>query len=386
MKYLTNGITSVDGFTALGMCIGIKKGKKDFAIIYSDSLCSAAAVYTKNNVKGAPLYVTQEHLKDGKAQVIVINSGIANAATGKLGIKNAELICKLVAEELGIKKSDVLIASTGVIGVQLPMDKIQKGIKGCKDQLKKANDAAFAILTTDTVKKEIAVDFCNFSVGAMAKGSGMVHPNMATMLCFITTDADLTSDELKDCLAQSVEETFNMISIDRDTSTSDMVILMSNNRKKVAKEEFQKALDFVCLDMAKKIAADGEGATKLIEVTIRNSKSKEDSKKAAKAVIASNLVKCAMFGNDPNWGRIMSALGNSNIDFDESKVDIFMQEVQVVKQGVETEYDWENLSALLKQNAVAVIVDLNLRNGNNATAYGCDMSYGYVEINSHYHT
>ncbi len=386
MKILKENITAVEGFTALGKCIGIKKGKKDFAILYSNKVCNAAAVYTKNKVKGAPLYVNMEHLNNGKAQVIVINSGISNVATGKKGIKDAYTTCKLAAQELGIDPKDVLVASTGIIGKKLPMNLIKKRIKGSKKQLKKVNNAAEAILTTDTIKKEIAVKVDNFTIGAIAKGSGMIHPDMATMLCFITTDADLSSAELKKSLVKAVNESFNMISIDMDTSTSDMVILMSNNTKKVDKEKFQKALIFVCKEMAKKIAADGEGATKLIEVKVKNAKTKKDARKIAKAIVGSNLVKCAIFGNDPNWGRILSAIGNSSAYFVEGKIDILLQGKLIVKNGIEVKnFDAEKISGLLKADKMDITVDLNIGK-EEAIAYGCDMSYEYVHINAEYPT
>ena len=386
IKLIKNNITAADGFTALGKCIGIKKGKKDFAVIYSDKLCSAAAVYTKNKEKGAPLYVNMEHLKDGKAQAIVINSGIAKVATGKKGIDDAVLTCKLAAKELKINPYDVLVASTGIIGKPLPMEIIKKGIKGIFKQLKKSNQAAEAILTTDTMKKEFAVKVDSFTIGAIAKGSGMIHPNMATMLCFITTDADLSSSELKKCLVNAVNESFNMVSVDMDTSTSDMVVVMSNNTQKADKQKFQQALSFVCKEMAKKIAYDGEGATKLIEVNVKNAKTKEDAVKISKKIICSPLFKCAMFGNDPNWGRIMCAIGNSDAYFKQDKVDISLQNKLIVKNGIEVkEFNKKKLSKLLKKDKVNVIVDLNIGK-EEATAYGCDMSYGYVEINAEYHT
>ncbi|MFH2027605.1 MAG: bifunctional glutamate N-acetyltransferase/amino-acid acetyltransferase ArgJ [Nanoarchaeota archaeon] len=387
MKQLKNNITAVEGFTALGKCIGIKKGKKDFAVIYSDKVCATAAVYTKNKVKGAPLYITKDHLKDGKAQAIIINSGIANVATGKQGIKNAALTCKLAAKELNINENNILVASTGVIGKQLPMNLIKKGIIGTKDNLKKLNNnVAEAILTTDIVKKEIAIKTDNFTIGAIAKGSGMIHPNMATMLCFISTDADLSPKELKQCLTNAVDQSFNMVSVDMDTSTSDMVILMSNNKVKTNKQKFQKALDYVCKEMAKKIAADGEGATKLIEVNVKNAKTEKDAKKIAKAVISSNLVKCAMFGNDPNWGRIMCAMGYSGAEFKENKVVIKLQNKLIVKDGFEDKsFNAKKISRLLKDEKV--VIDIDLKDGDKkATAYGCDMSYDYVEINAEYHT
>jgi glutamate N-acetyltransferase / amino-acid N-acetyltransferase len=385
MKTINGNVTAVNGFTAFGKCIGIKKGKKDFAIIHSDKLCSAAVVYTKNNVKGAPLYVDMEHLKNGKAQSIVINSGISNVATGKKGIDDAVLTCKLAAKELNVNVKDVLVASTGIIGKKLPMNLIKKGIKGCKKQLKKVHNAAEAILTTDIVKKEIAVKD-GFTIGAIAKGSGMVHPNMATMLCFITTDADLSFNELKKCLVNAVNESFNMISVDMDTSTSDMVVVMSNNSVKADKKKFGKALTYVCTEMAKKMAADGEGATKLIEVNVKGAKSVMDAKKIAKAIVSSNLVKCAMFGNDPNWGRVISAVGNSGGYFKLNKVDIYFQNNLIVKNGVEVKnFNIGKISKLLKSDKVKVVVDLKLGN-SEGTAYGCDMSYDYVHINAAYHT
>lgn len=385
MKQISGNITAVKGFKALGKCIGIKKGKKDFAVICSDKLCSAAAVYTKNRVKGAPLYVNMEHLKNGKAQAIVINSGNSNVATGKQGIKNAKTTAKLAAKELNIKETDVLVASTGIIGKQLPMGLIKKGIKNSKKRLKKANHAAEAILTTDTMKKEIAVRD-NFTIGAIAKGSGMIHPDMATMLCFIATDADLSPGELKKALVNSVNESFNMLSVDMDTSTSDMAVILSNSTKKAKKQKFQNALTFVCREMAKKIAADGEGATKLIEVNVKNAKSKQDAKKIAKSVISSNLVKCAMFGNDPNWGRIMCAIGNAGANFKENKVGITLQKKLIVKNGIEIKnFDKKKVSNSLKTGKVTI--GINLKTGKEqAAAYGCDMSYDYVHINADYLT
>ena len=382
MKLLKKNVCAVYGFKALGKHIGVKKGKRDLAIIYSKKRCSAAAVYSKNKVKGAPLKVNKEHLKDGKAQAVVVTAGVANVATGKLGINNAIKVGRLAAAEFGIRPKDVLVASTGIIGKQLPMDKIEKGIKGSKEEVHKKNNLAEAILTTDTVKKEIAVKVDNFKIGAVAKGSGMIHPNMATMLCFLTTDADLDSVELKKCLVEAVDETFNMISVDMDTSTSDMVIMMSNNTKKVKKKTFLKTLKFVCKKLAKKIATDGEGATKLLEITAKNAKTKEDAKLIAKAVVSSNLVKCAMFGNDPNWGRIMAAIGSTDANFEESKLDIHMQDHLIVQNGKEvSDFDGKKLSELLKADKVKVV--LNMKQGKSkATAYGCDMTYDYVKINT----
>lgn len=379
-------VAAVEGFYALGKSIGIKKGKRDFAVIYSNKLCNAAAVYTKNKVKGAPLYVTKKHLEDGKAQAIVAISGVANVATGKKGIQDAYEICQLVADELWIRPEDVVVASTGVIGKYIPMNLVRKGVVGIKPKLKKYHYAAEAMMTTDTMKKEFVLQKGNFTIGAVAKGSGMIHPNMATMLCFITTDADLSPTVLHECLVNAVDESFNMVSVDMDTSTSDMVVIMSSCAKSVKEEKFQDALTTVCKEMARKIATDGEGATKLIEVTVKNAKTKGDARKIARGIISSNLVKCAVFGNDPNWGRILSAIGNSHSYFKQDRISAFLQNVQIVKGGVEAEdFDAKKMSRLLKKDKVEIVVDLNLGK-EEATAYGCDMSYDYVTINADYHT
>ena len=255
MIILNNGITDVKGITALGKHVGIKKNKKDFAVIFSAKIANAAAVFTRNKIKGAPIFVNKKHLKNGKAQAIVINSGISNVCTGKKGIKDAYLMAELAAKELAVKKENVLVASTGKIGVFLPMDKIKYGIRNIKNGLsKKSSDAAEAILTTDTCKKHVSIKIDNITIGAIAKGSGMIHPNMATMLAFIATDAEIDSKKLKKMLVNSVNKSFNMISVDMDTSTSDMVILMANGiAGKIDDKKFQKALDFVCIELAKKI-------------------------------------------------------------------------------------------------------------------------------------
>ncbi|MDD5503671.1 MAG: bifunctional glutamate N-acetyltransferase/amino-acid acetyltransferase ArgJ [Candidatus Thermoplasmatota archaeon] len=386
VKTTGRNVAAVDGFTALGKSIGIKKGKRDFAVIHSSKICNAAAVYTRNKVKGAPIYVTKKHLEKGTAQAIAVISGVANVATGRRGIRDAFEICELVAEELWLRPEDVLVASTGVIGKYIPMDLVRKGVVGIGKKLKRDHHAAEAIMTTDTVKKEIVVKSGNFTIGAIAKGSGMICPNMATMLCFITTDASLSSAELKACLVNSVNESFNMLSVDRDTSTSDMVVVMSNCTRKADKKDFQETLTIVCKEMAKKIAADGEGATKLVEVTVKNAKTKNDARSIAKEIVSSNLMKCALFGNDPNWGRILSAIGNSHAYFREKKLDVFLQNKQIVKNGVEaSDFDGKLISRLMKNDKVNIIIDLKIGK-EEATAYGCDMSYDYVTINADYHT
>ncbi len=380
------GVNAVTGVTSLGKHIGIKQKAKDFAVIYSSKLCNAAAVYTKNEVKGAPLYVNMEHLKNGKAQAIVINSGVSNVSTGQRGLDDAHEMASIAAKELGIKKEEVLVASTGLIGAFLPMPKIRKGIIGIKKELSKNSKAAEAIMTTDLIKKEIEVKVGNATIGAIAKGSGMIHPNMATMLAFIMTDADLPSQKLKKMLVQSVEKSFNMLSIDQDTSTSDMAILMANGLAgKVNEKDFQKALDFVCTELAKMMAKDGEGATKMVISKVVNAKTEDAAKKLAKSVINSNLVKCAMFGNDPNWGRIMGAIGCAGAKIDISKIDIYFGNLKVVCHGVATGFDHDKAVGIMKQKEVTVTIDLN--NGTkSATAYGCDLTFDYVKINAHYHT
>ena len=387
MQHLKNNVTAPKGFKALGKGIGIKKsGNPDFAVIFSEVLADAAAVYTSNKVKGAPLAVTKKHLSNGKAQAIVVNSGVSNVCTGKKGIKDAEDMAKLVGNELGINPKDVVVASTGLIGAYLPMETIKNGIKGIKNELSVSSNAKKAILTTDLVEKEIAVKADNFTIGAIAKGSGMVHPNMATMLCFITTDAEILSKKLSAMLKNSVNKSFNMISVDMDTSTSDMVAILANGMAGKADErKFQDALDFVCIELAKKIAKDGEGATKLIEVNAKNAKTEEDAKKIAKSVISSNLVKCAVFGKDVNWGRIMSAMGNSNAAFNENKVDICFDDKKVVENGKVANYDVKKIKKTMDKDNLKITIDLKNGKGN-ATAYGCDMSYNYIKINAEYTT
>jgi len=387
MKLLKNNVCAPKGFTAIGKPIGIKKsGKPDFAVIYSEVPADAAAVYTLNKVKGAPLIVTKKHLSNGKAQAIIVNSGVSNVCTGKKGIKDAEDMTKFLGNELGINSNDVVVASTGLIGAYLPMETIKNGIKGIKNELSVNSNASKAILTTDLVEKEIAVKVGNFIIGAIAKGSGMIHPNMATMLCFITTDAKIPSKKLNEMLKNSVNKSFNMINVDMDTSTSDMVAVLANGMAgKADEKKFQNALDFVCIELAKKIAKDGEGATKLIEINAKNAKTEEDAKKIAKSVINSNLVKCAVFGKDVNWGRIMSAMGNSNAAFNENEVDVYFDDKKIVENGKGANYDVEKIKKIMDKDALRITIDL--KDGKwNATAYGCDMSYDYIKINAEYTT
>ena len=387
MEILQNNVCAPKGFKALGKAIGIKKSKKpDFAVIFSDVPADSAAVYTSNKVKGAPLVVTKKHLENGKAQAIAINSGIANVCTGRKGIKDAEDTAKYIASELKIKSNDVLVASTGLIGAYLPMSRIKERIKGIKKELSITPDAAAAIMTTDTIKKEIAIKADNFVIGAIAKGSGMIHPNMATMLCFITTDAQISSKKLRFFLKKSVDKSFNMISVDMDTSTSDMAIIMANGLAgKADEKKFQEALDYVCMGLAKKIAKDGEGATKLVEVAVNNALTESDARKLAKSVISSNLVKCALFGNDPNWGRIISAMGNSGANFEQSLVEVHFGKECIVTNGTTTNFSLQKVKDTMSRNFLNITI--NLKQGSqNAVAYGCDMSYDYVKINALYTT
>ena len=387
MELMENNVCAPKGFKAVGKSLGIKKsGKPDFAVIYSENSADTAAVYTSNKVKGAPLIVTKKHLANGQAQAIVINSGVANVCTGEKGIKDAEEMTEFASKELGIDSNDVLVASTGIIGAYLPMDKIKNGIEGIKNELSINSNAAKAILTTDTVEKGAAVKVDNFTIGAIAKGSGMIHPNMATMLCFITTDAKIRSEKLDSYLKNSVNKSFNMISVDMDTSTSDMVIIMANGiGGKVDENKFQDALDYVCVELAKKIAKDGEGATKLVEVEVKNAVSKADADKIAKSVVSSNLVKCAIFGNDPNWGRILCAIGNSAAEFKENLVDIYFGKELVVNNGIMTNFDLNKVKGIMRKNMLKITIDLKLRN-DCSIAYGCDMGYDYVKINASYTT
>lgn len=386
MKLLPGNISNVRGFTAVGKHIGIKKERPDFAVIFSDRACSAAAVYTKNKVKGAPLYLTMEHLTDGKAQAIVVNSGVANVCTGLKGMEDARKTAEIAANELGIRKEDVLIASTGLIGAYLPMGKIEKGLSGIKGELSAESNIAEAILTTDTVKKEVCVRDGNFTIAGIAKGSGMIHPNMATMLSFICTDAEISPERLDAMLRKAVASSFNMMTVDMDTSTSDMCVVLANGHAgQVDGGKFEAALLHVCTELAKKIARDGEGATKLVSVTVKNAADEEAARKLAKAVVSSNLVKCAIYGNDPNWGRLLCAMGNSGASFEETKVDVYFGEKLIVKGGVAAQIDADEVKGLMGVKELQIIIDMNA-GGADATAYGCDMTEEYIRINAHYHT
>jgi glutamate N-acetyltransferase / amino-acid N-acetyltransferase len=394
-----NGITYPKGFRAAGLNCGIRLKRKDLALIYSEEVANACGVYTTNQFKAAPLWITEENLllSKGKLQAILINSGIANACTGEKGLQDARETVNYVAEGLKIKKEHVAVSSTGKIGEFLPLGKIKSGVKKAIPKLDVSGgiEAAEAILTTDTQKKEIAVSFNvdgqEIRIGGMAKGSGMIHPNMATMLGFITTDMAIEGQLLQEALKGVVGKTFNMISVDGDTSTNDMVLLIANglakNRliteKNKSYKQFLKMLYLVSEYLAKKIAKDGEGASKLIEVEVQNAISEEDSKKAAKAVIDSLLVKTAIFGQDPNWGRILAAVGYSGAKVDVEKVDLIVKE-KIVEDGQPIACSKQAIRRYLKESSeIKIIIDLKIGD-YSATAWGCDLTYDYVKINTKY--
>ncbi|MFD3157918.1 bifunctional glutamate N-acetyltransferase/amino-acid acetyltransferase ArgJ [Haloimpatiens sp. FM7330] len=397
-------ITDVQNFLASGISGGLKKsGKKDLCVIYSKVEAVGAAVFTTNKVKAAPILLNMENIKSDNIQAIVVNSGNANSCTGKLGIENAKKMGETAANSLGIKPKEVLVQSTGLIGLQLPMDKIIPAIeKGCSMISNTGgSDAGEAIKTTDTYAKSIAVEFeidgKKVMMSGIAKGSGMIHPNMATMLSFIVTDANITKEMLNKAFKSSVDDSYNMISVDGDTSTNDMSAILANkcagNSLIDCEDEkfniFKNALDFVNVELAKMIAKDGEGATKLLEVSVLNGKDIKSAKACAKSVITSDLTKCAFFGADANWGRILCAIGYSGADFDPEKVDIFFKanskKIQVAKDGMSLPFDEDLAKEILLEEYVKVIIDL--KDGKeNATAWGCDLTYDYVKINGCYRT
>ncbi len=399
MQILENGsVTSPRGFTAAAVAAEIKyTGRTDLAIVYSKVPAQAAAVYTLNRFKAAPLRVTEENISNGVAQAIVVNSGIANAGMGAEGMRLAREMSDCAAEALDIAKDDVIVASTGVIGMPLPMDRVKAGVQKAAKALYPdgGHDAAKAIMTTDTVCKEMAVqlriDGKLVTIGAMAKGSGMIHPNMATMLGFITTDVNIDNKALQAAFKANIDDSFNMVSVDGDTSTNDMVVILANGQagNTLLTEEspdfpaFKQALREICIEMAQKIAGDGEGATKLVECTVTGAATKEDARLAAKAIIASSLVKTAIYGNDANWGRIACAAGYSGAQFDPDKVNIFIGDVQVAQNGMGLEFDEAKATETLKQKKVNILVKLNIGT-EEATAWGCDLTYDYVSINADY--
>jgi glutamate N-acetyltransferase / amino-acid N-acetyltransferase len=398
-QIIKEGITYPIGIKAAGINCGIRLNRKDLALIYSDKLAEAAAMYTTNKFKAAPLVVTEKNLSlsGGKLKAVLINSGIANACTGEKGLKDAWETVSYVSQGLNIKKEYVAVFSTGKIGEFLPLNKIKAGVEKAISGLDYAGgeEAAEAILTTDTRKKEVAVNFTlggkEVRIGGMAKGSGMIHPNMATMLGLVTSDISISQELLKSALQQAVEKTFNMISVDGDTSTNDMVVAMANglaeNRMMEEKDDnyykFYQALYFIIEYLAKCIVKDGEGATKMIEVEVKNALSFAEAKKVAKAVINSPLVKTAIFGSDPNWGRILAAVGYSGAEVVPDKVDLYLKE-KIVENGQPLEFSRQNIHEYLgSSKEIKIVIDLKMGE-ENATAWGCDLTYDYVKINTKY--
>ncbi len=403
LKQIQGGVCAAKGFTANGVHCGIRKNKtkRDLALIFSETQASAAAVYTQNLVKGAPLTVTKNNIADGKARAVICNSGNANTCNAN-GIEIAEKTCALLANELKIDPTDVVVASTGVIGQPLDITPIANGIPALVSGLGAHSDLACeGIMTTDTQPKEIAFEFTvggkTCRIGGIAKGSGMIHPNMATMLVFVTTDCAISSEMLAKALSADVKDSFNMISIDGDTSTNDMVSVLANgmagNAEIVAKgkdfDDFCAALNGVTTYLCRKIAADGEGATKLLECKVTGAKDEQTAKKEAKSVICSSLVKPAMVGADANWGRVLCAIGYAGADVDVNKVDVAFRSlkgtISVCKDGAGIEFSEEIAKEILLEKEIEILVSLGDGEGK-ATAWGCDLTYDYVKINGDYRT
>lgn len=403
MKTITGGICAAKGYKAAGIHCGIRKNKskKDLSLIISEKPASAAAVYTTNLVKGAPLLVTKKHISNGVAQAIICNSGNANTCNSN-GIEIAEQTCKLVAEALQMDKTDIVVASTGVIGQPLDIAPIKAAIPSLVASLGDNSDAAAeGIMTTDTTKKEIAVEFeldgktCR--IGGIAKGSGMIHPDMATMLVFITTDCAISSEMLRKALSSDIKDTFNMVSVDGDTSTNDMVTVLANgmagnieiNSEGDAFNIFMKALNTVTVYLCRAIAGDGEGATKLLECKVHGAAASETAKTVAKSVICSSLTKAAMFGADANWGRVLCAIGYSKANVDVSKIDVAFTSaagtVAVCKNGAGITFSEELAKTILTEGEITIDINLNSCS-YSSTAWGCDLTYDYVKINGDYRT
>ena len=394
-EFLPRGtVTSPEGFFAGATSAGINKraaDKLDLAVLFSEALCLAAAVFTTNKLKAAPVLLSQQRLKEReKFGAVVVNSGCANAYVGEQGLIDAAEMAGLVGEGIGVAPEDVLVASTGVIGVPLPMEKIRASVDLIILARDGGNQLAKAIMTTDTFPKEAAVRVkdgnVEFTIGGAAKGSGMIHPDLATLLGFITTDAAVEKGFLQRALKKAVDASFNMISVDGDTSPNDMVLVMANGLAgKVSPAPFERALEQLCIYLAKRLASDGEGATRLIEMTVTGAASQLEARAAARAVVGSSLVKAAVYGADPNWGRIMAAVGRSGVEVKESKFDLAIGKIAVVKAGKPLPFDKSAVIKLLKGKEVPFSVNLNLGSGQ-ATAWGCDLSPEYVAINSHYMT
>ena len=405
MEIITGGVTAAKGFLAAGVEAGIKyQNRKDMAMVYSKTPCRAAGVFTTNVVKAAPVLWDKEVVEsEWEAQAIVVNSGIANACTGKLGYEYCRETAGAAADALEISPQSVLICSTGVIGMQLPMEKMTEGVrmlaKAIKPGEEAGTDAAKAIMTTDTRNKQVAVKVTiggkEVTIGGMCKGSGMIHPNMCTMLAFVTTDVNISKKLLQEALSADVQDTFNMVSVDGDTSTNDTLLVLANGQagnpeiteKGADYDTFVEALHYVNETLAKKIAGDGEGATALFEVKVIHADNKEDAKTLAKSVITSSLTKAALFGHDANWGRILCALGYSGAKFDPEAIELYLEssagKILIFKDGLAAVYSEEEATRILSCSEVTALVDMKMGEAK-ATAWGCDLTYDYVKINADY--
>ena len=404
MEIINGGVCAAKGFLANGIHCGIRKNKtkKDLALIYSEKRATCAAVYTTNKVKGAPLTVTKNNIEDGYAQAIICNSGNANTCNAD-GIEIAEKMCQILAGKMNIDQKDVVVASTGVIGQPLDITPIEAGVPSLVKGLSRngSQDAANGIMTTDTRLKEFAISFVaggkECKIGGIAKGSGMIHPNMATMLVFITTDCNISAEMLQKALSTDIQSTFNMVSVDGDTSTNDMVTILANGMAENEKitdygddfNAFMKALNTLTINLCRKIAGDGEGATKLLECTVDGAKDEENAKIIAKSVICSSLVKSAMFGSDANWGRVLCAIGYSGAEVDVSRVFVsFVSrkgEISVCENGAGVDFSEEIAKEILLEEEITIKIKLGDGQGQ-ATAWGCDLTYDYVKINGDYRT
>ena len=405
MKIITGGVTAAKGFQAASTAAGIKyQGRTDMAMVYSEKPCVAAGTFTTNIVKAAPVKWDQDIVYNHpSAQVIICNSGIANACTGEEGFGYCRATAKAAAETLNVDENSVLVASTGVIGMQLPIEKLSAGVKAMAPKLQgtleAGNDAAKAIMTTDTKEKEVAVEIevggKTVTIGGMCKGSGMIHPNMCTMLGFVTTDACISKKLLQEALSEDVKDTYNMVSVDGDTSTNDTVLLLANgmaenpeiNEKNEDYQKFYEALNYINTTLAKKIAGDGEGATALFEVKIIGAESKEQAVTLSKSIVTSSLTKAAIYGHDANWGRILCAMGYSGAQFDPEKVDLYFEskagKIQIIENGGAVNYSEEEATKILSEDAVTAIADVKMGDCT-ATAWGCDLTYDYIKINADY--
>ena len=405
MKIITGGVTAAKGFQAASTAAGIKyQGRTDMAMVYSEKPCVAAGTFTTNIVKAAPVKWDQDIVYNHpSAQVIICNSGIANACTGEEGFGYCRATAKAAAETLNVDENSVLVASTGVIGMQLPIEKLSAGVKAMAPKLQgtreAGNDAAKAIMTTDTKEKEVAVEIevggKTVTIGGMCKGSGMIHPNMCTMLGFVTTDACISKKLLQEALSEDVKDTYNMVSVDGDTSTNDTVLLLANgmaenpeiNEKNEDYQKFCEALNYINTTLAKKIAGDGEGATALFEVKIIGAESKEQAVTLSKSIVTSSLTKAAIYGHDANWGRILCAMGYSGAQFDPERVDLYFEskagKIQIIENGVAVNYSEEEATKILSEDAVTAIADVKMGDCT-ATAWGCDLTYDYIKINADY--